>query len=688
MGNPNEFLALKEFCILEPSPVAFARHSGPVIVRGWMRVGVDDESPAGIVVKLGKRSIRGGVDRVLADGGKVAVYHFDLRFSTGPGLKRLSIFSEAEDGNTTLLGTRLFRQTDRHVDEPTDSDAYGEWISGFESTLPLPGPQDHPASLGWVIWLEKGDGSGLGDTLVSVMKQQGALVTAMIVDAGGYFSGWTGRMRLKALAGDARVQVVAASKAKDGGPSRMPWQRIREWNVDWVGFLMAGDRLGEQAAMLYADAIGGAGADAALVYADEDALDAKGRRRAPAMKPGWNPDLLLSTPYIGRACMVSRKRGLERVDLESCSGSHWLWDLQLRVTDPTMQPGVCRVPRILLHKRFEEGKTEAVLGEDARSMLDACLKRRGIRAEVSVQDRLPACRTRYLPEGEAPMVSLIIPTRDCVDVLRVCVDSILAKTTYPNYEIIVLDNDSCREETLRYFEEIRAKGCRVERFPGKFNYSAINNFGVGKARGAIIGLLNSDLEVIEGDWLTEMVSQAQRPEIGAVGARLLYPDDRLQHAGVIVGVGHVAAHAWRLCADEPDVSRMRAHVVQNYSAVTAACLVVRKAIFEQVGGFNAVDLAITYNDVDICIRICEAGYRNLYTPFARLYHHESASRGPEDTPEKRERYEREVNYMRKKWSAWLKDDPAYHPLLTRFREDFALTNAEEQEIQRRGVPLF
>jgi GT2 family glycosyltransferase len=213
----------------------------------------------------------------------------------------------------------------------------------------------------------------------------------------------------------------------------------------------------------------------------------------------------------------------------------------------------------------------------------------------------------------------------------------------------------------------------VLRYEAPFNFSAINNFAVKHARGEIIGLLNNDLEVINPDWLDEMVSQAVRPEIGCVGAMLYYPNDTIQHAGVLLGLGGVANHAYYHAPRGTCHHFNRAHLVQNYSAVTAACLLIRKHVFEQVGGLNEADLAIAFNDVDFCLRVRAAGYLNLWTPFAEFYHHESLSRGSEDTPEKLARFHSEVAYMLRTWRGLLERDPAYNPNLTLDRQDFSLS---------------
>jgi len=271
-------------------------------------------------------------------------------------------------------------------------------------------------------------------------------------------------------------------------------------------------------------------------------------------------------------------------------------------------------------------------------------------------------------------VSLIVPTRNALKLVRQAVTSLLEKTDYPNFEIVVVDNGSDDPQTLAYFAEIsRSADTRVRVLPyhAPFNYSAINNFAVRESRGEIIGLLNNDVEAINPEWLNEMVSQATRPGIGAVGAMLYYPLNTVQHAGVILGLGGVAGHPFKEFPRGDQGQKNRLRLVQNYSAVTAACLLIRKDRFLEVGGFNEKDLPVAFNDVDLCCKLVSAGYRNLWTPYAEFYHHESATRGVEDTPEKKARFQSEVDYMMNTWGSLLMADPAYNPNLTLVGEDFS-----------------
>ncbi|MEO6003611.1 MAG: glycosyltransferase [Opitutus sp.] len=421
-----------------------------------------------------------------------------------------------------------------------------------------------------------------------------------------------------------------------------------------------------------------------FVYSDEDKLDELGRRFDPYFKPDWNPDLLIGQNYTCHfsAFRTARLRAIGgfRKGFEGSQD----WDLTLRATEGLAPAQIHHIPRILYHWRAIPGSTALVIDQKdnypfvaARRALDEHLSRARIAGELIAVAGYH-WRIKYPIPSPAPKVSIIIPTRNGVDLLRTTIDSILAKTTYPNFEILIVNNGSDDPAALTLFNEVRELGVRVVDFAAPFNFSALNNFAVRQAGGTILAFLNNDLEVISPDWLDEMVAQAARAEIGAVGSILYYPGDTVQHAGAILGLTGsaaeqgVAGHAFKGAKRGSEGQRNRLRLVQNYSAVTAACLVIRRDVFNQVGGFNERDLAVAFNDIDLCLRVRKAGYRNLWTPFAEFYHHESATRGLEDTPEKIARFQSEVAYMRRTWGPLLDADPAYNPNLSLNHEDFSL----------------
>jgi GT2 family glycosyltransferase len=355
-------------------------------------------------------------------------------------------------------------------------------------------------------------------------------------------------------------------------------------------------------------------------------------------------------------------------------------DLLLRCLPHVKDSQIVHIPQILYHWRSHPRSTAQSPGSKSYTQraglkaLEDYLSKHTQNARVELGLLPNTYRVRWPISAPEPLVSLLIPTRDSRELVETAVSSILYKSNYQNFEILILDNGSTDPNALDYFAQIQKRDSRVRvlQYPHAFNFSAINNYGVTQARGEVIGLINNDIEVISADWLREMVSHAIRPEIGCVGAKLLYSNQVLQHGGVILGIGGVAGHSHKhLPGNQPGYFG-RAILVQSLSAVTAACLVMRKGIFEQVGGLDEKNLTIAFNDVDLCLKVREVGYRNLWTPYAELYHHESLSRGYEDTPEKIQRFQCEVNYMKDKWGKKLLEDPFYNPNLTLEREDFSL----------------
>jgi len=382
---------------------------------------------------------------------------------------------------------------------------------------------------------------------------------------------------------------------------------------------------------------------AELIYSDEDRIDAAGERSDWRFKPAWSPNLLASADYIGQSMLTRRDTVQALGGWRAEPGRAYHHDLVRRLTQNAEPRAVVHLAKLLVHAP----------------------------AETDSPSEIQPSRTGFA-SGSEPRVSLIIPTRDGADVLETCIGSIRTGTRYPNYEIIIIDNGSVEEKTRELFGKLSSDGSiRILAMAGPFNFSKLNNSAVVQTTGDIIGLVNNDIEVTHEDWLDEMVSLALRPQAGCVGAKLLYPDGRIQHAGIVIGLGGVAGHAHRFArADDPGyLNRLRR--VQNVSAVTAACLVVRKQVFEEVGGLDE-GLTVAFNDVDFCLRVRAAGYLNLWTPFAELIHHESASRGRDLTPAKARRFADEYATMQRRWGAELLSDPYYSPHLTYDREDFSL----------------
>jgi glycosyltransferase involved in cell wall biosynthesis len=419
--------------------------------------------------------------------------------------------------------------------------------------------------------------------------------------------------------------------------------------------------------------------DAMLWYSDEDKINKKGSRFNPYFKSDWNPDLFLSHNLITHLA-VYRKTLIDDIGgfREGYEGAQD-YDLVLRAIEQISPAQIRHIPRVLYHWREVAGSTASRPDEKpyaiiaAQKAISEHLERRNIKARVTESpDILGTLRVQYALPINLPLVSLIIPTRNSLKFLSRCVESILDKTDYENYEILIINNNSDDPATLDYMQQLEKNDkARIIDYPHPFSYADMNNQAVEQAQGEIIGLINNDLEVINSDWLSEMVSHAVRPEVGAVGAKLWYPNNTLQHGGVVLGIGGVAGHAHKGFPRGHVGYFGRAALIQNFSAVTAACMVMRKANFLAVGGLDAEHLGTALNDVDLCLKMNEHNLRIVWTPYAELYHHESASRGYEDTPEKKARYEKERAYMKSRWPQFLMADPAYSPNLSLEAEDFA-----------------
>ena len=408
------------------------------------------------------------------------------------------------------------------------------------------------------------------------------------------------------------------------------------------------------------------GAD--VVYCDTDKIDAKDRRVSPHFLPDWNPDLQLSTGYIftGVICNAAL---VKRSGVRSSTIAGIVLELWIKLPHSSVE----HIPYTLIHRSPNKKITLEALA-DIRTVVESFTS-----ATPSYNEEL-AVNTIQWPVESEPLVSLIIPTKNGKALVKACIESILEKTVYQNYEILLIDNGSDEKESLDYFAKLEKHSkIRVLRYPGAFNYSAINNFGVQHASktSSIIGLINNDIEVINPYWLTSMVGHAVRDDIGCVGAKLLYSDGRIQHAGVVLGYGGGAGYAHKYFPRYHPGYIKRLIATQNYSAVTAACLLVKKSLFTKVGGLNEKDLTVAFNDVDFCLKVQETGVRNVYCAEAELYHHESVSRGTDHAPEKAARFNRELQYLKAKWGKYIEHDPAYSPNLTLMRENFSVKTKEE-----------
>ena len=462
-------------------------------------------------------------------------------------------------------------------------------------------------------------------------------------------------------------RIVVARRTERGHISAASNTALTLASGELVCFLDHDDRLAP-------DALGAVAAmvekfpDAGLIYSDEDKIDPDGVRFDPHFKPDWNQDLLLSQNYMCHLMSIRRSLveavGGFRIGLEG-SQDH---DLALRVVDTLRADQIHHIPRILYHWRAVPGST--ALGVEAkpyaieatRLALQSFHDRRATQAVVQVTPK--GWRTTWPLPSPPPLVSVIVPTRDRAGLLRRCLDGLIDGTDYASMEIIIVDNGSEEADALELLEKAHETGtARVIRAPGPFNFSRLNNLASKTARGAMVCFLNNDVEPMTPTWLTEMVSHAVRPEIGVVGAKLLYPDHRVQHGGIILCGEHVARHLHVGLDEESGGYWGRAEAVQTLAAVTGACMVMRREVFHAIDGFDE-GFDVDFGDIDLCLRSGAAGFKTLWTPHAVMLHHESASRGTYFTPAKERRYEASRAAMVARWRQDLEHDPHYNPNLS------------------------
>lgn len=474
---------------------------------------------------------------------------------------------------------------------------------------------------------------------------------------------------------DTRIKEVEIPDNK--GISQNTNRAMEIASGEWIGLLDHDDLLAPNALYEIAKAVNEC-PEAEVVYTDEDKVTTDLKEHfQPHLKPDFNLDLLRSNNYIchffvASHDLISRVGGF-RPEFNGAQD----YDLILRCTEQAKQ--IVHIPKILYHWRVHKASTadnpaSKLYAFDAgKRAIEEHLERCHTKGAVEHTKDLGFYRVKYEVCGE-PLVSIIIPNKDQSEALKKCLDSIREKTSYRNYEIIIVENNSEEPETLAFYKKIAGERIKIVTWEGEFNYSAINNFGVRHARGDYLLLLNNDVEIINGDWMEEMLSHCQRKEVGIVGAKLYYPDNTIQHAGIIIGIGGVAGSIFVGLPRAFSGYLHKASIQLDLSAVTAACMLVKRSVFEQVGGLEE-KLKVAFNDVDFCLRVREKGYLVVYDPYAELYHYESKTRGAEDTKEKVRRFQTEIEYMRSHWIGLLKKgDPYYNCNLSLTKWDYSLKN--------------
>ena len=476
---------------------------------------------------------------------------------------------------------------------------------------------------------------------------------------------------------DKRIRVIRLEK--NLGIAQNTNAGIAASTGEFIAFLDHDDFLEPDALFCYADALN-KDKTIDVFYSDEDKTDEYAAHYFyPHFKSDFNIDLLHANNYMChflavRKSLVDTVGGLN----EKFDGAQD-YDFVFRCVEAVKDEEIYHVPKILYHWRCHEDSTSEnpeskLYAFDAgQRAVQAHYDRIGVKVEVSKGEFLGLYRTKFLRDYD-PLISIIIPNKDHIDDLKRCIDSIEAKSTYTNYEYIIVENNSEEKETFAYYEQLEAVNPKVHvvYYKGHFNYSAINNFGVQYAKGEYFLLLNNDTEIINDDCLEELLGYCTREDVGAVGARLYYEDDTIQHAGVVIGFGGIAGHCFVQQKRGFTGYCHRIICAQDYSAVTAACMMVKREAFEKVGGLSE-ELQVAFNDIDFCMKLRQAGYLIVYNPYAELYHYESKSRGLEDTPEKVARFNQEIATFEKRWPDILKNgDPFYNPNLTLDSQDFSL----------------
>jgi GT2 family glycosyltransferase len=474
---------------------------------------------------------------------------------------------------------------------------------------------------------------------------------------------------------DPRVRLIV--RTENGHIAQASNDALEIATGDFVALLDHDDLLSPDA--LFENAIAlNERPDLDFIYSDEDKVDDAGRRAEPFFKPDWSPDTFLTKMYTSHLAVFRRSLLQELGGFRAGFDGAQDYDLVLRVTERSKR--IHHIAKVLYSWRLHTNSTsQNPASKDyayASSMraIQAALDRRDEGGCVSpAAAGLGHWSVRY-PVRAFERVSVIVPTRNGAFDVRRCLDSLFALTTYPNYEVVLLDNGSDQQAALDLFAEYQKREpvrFRYLRHDAPFNFSEINNFAARQASGGFLLFLNNDTEILDGDWMTAMVEYAQRPTVGAVGAKLIYGNGTIQHAGVVIGVGGIAGHSHRHQPRSTGGYANSVALVTNYSAVTAACMMVRRELFDSVGGFDE-SFSIAYNDVDLCLRLREGGYDNVYLPHVELMHYESRSRGYDVTPDQIERDKRERVRLQKRWQQAWSADPLYSPHLSLSSEGFEM----------------
>jgi GT2 family glycosyltransferase len=556
-----------------------------------------------------------------------------------------------------------------------DETSYQAWISsgsaGRLERLLLARPfrkwqRDRP--LVTIILCAEDLGGCLRSSLESVRSASCGLAEIVVAAPNESANGVRGLLASVNLAADA--QVLELDRGLSMAEAEASASELARGQ--FIAFLSPGDRLAP-GALLAVALLTKREPQLDIIYSDEDWLDDEGRRLMPRFKTGWDPEAQLGRDLLGRLCLMRREKVAALGGIRPEVPAHH-YDLHCRLAYSISPTAIRHIPEVLYHRRppFSQEQEELARALDSyakyarRVAKSAASDLCGQPVEVTGAPLASFVNRVHWPLPERlPMVSILVPTRDRAELVRACARGVLQETDYPSLELLILDNDSQESETAILFDQLSEDPrARILPMPGAYNYSRINNLGAAQASGEILVFLNNDIEIVRPGWLREMVSHAIRPDIGCVGAKLLYPDGTLQHAGVVLHEGPLAMHAFRRLHGNDLGYDAQLAGVRTYLAVTAACLAIRAAVFREVGGFDEVGLQIAYNDVDLCLKVDEHGYRNVCTPFEPVIHLENASRGPNLTSEKQALDRRELSCLVFRWGDRFLADPFAHPSIS------------------------
>ncbi len=661
----------------EPRSGDTSPRSGIITVRGWCLAegGVDSvqiEIPGQPVAAVKPNIARPDVKKAHPDLDRTgrAGYLYELDSSALPNGEHPIVVRVLSEGEM-LREVRTSLRIDHEKGFASD---YDRWIYHFElpdnnlMDLRLPSLQNRPL-ISVVMPVFNTDPAELTAAVQSVLEQSYEHWELCIAD--DCSTRPEPRPILQQFAaGDNRIKIVF--RTERGGISKAcntAWQMA---SGEYVTFLDHDDTLAPHALAYVGEALE-QNPDADLIYSDEDKIDRKGRRFEPFFKPDWSPDLLLSENYICHLLVLKQELARSIGGFNSdCDGSQ---DYDLILKAATQANHILHIPRVLYHWRAGVASTAASIGNKQYALDAACQALQGHckskNPGMAVQKgRAPGrWRVRY-PISEEARVSIIIASGGKAGVLQTNLQGLLSHTSYRNFEVVVIDNSKGEAISglLKKFQSGATPVRYIDHRHQPFNYSAINNLAARQCESPILLFLNDDTSVIAEDWLTAMVELVERPEVGAVGAKLLYPDRRIQHAGVVMGLYDNCGHAFKALDGDASHYFDFSDVIRNVSAVTGACLMTKRSIFWEVGGFDEVDFAVAFNDIDLCLKIGSLGYRVLYTPHALLYHHEAFSKTSKDLIP----HPREVERMREKWAGVIEKDPYYSPNLTRNEENYSL----------------